>query len=162
MSLLETYQKEMNEAVEQIINKVEDLSEDVIRHKPSKEEWSIMEIICHVEEVIPYWMDELVRVVEAKGTEWGRGLQDEARLAAVAQSPMREVPDVLKGIKEAQQYANDQWTKLSDQDLALEAPHRNPKFGVKPMTFLVEHFITEHLFNHGKQIDRNLSKINEQ
>lgn len=159
MSLLKIYQNQMNEAIDGIVHKVERLSEDTIRVKPSEEEWSIMEIICHVEEIIPYWVDELTRVVDAGGTAWGRGLQDEARLAAVAQAPARNVSDVIEGIKKAQVYANAQLGKLSEQDLELEAPHRNPKFGTKPMTFLVEHFITEHLANHGKQIDRNLSKL---
>ncbi|WP_245934854.1 hypothetical protein [Paranoxybacillus vitaminiphilus] len=45
--------------------------------------------------------------------------------------------------------------------MSVEAPHRNPKFGVKPMTFLIEHFITEHLYNHGKQIERNISKYHQ-
>lgn len=161
MSLLKTYQHDMNESIDGIVNKVEGLSEDVIYYKPSEQEWSIIEIIGHVEEVIPYWVNEFVRVVEADGTDWGRGLQDKARLQAVAEAPSRNATDILNGIKEAQQYANAKWETLKEQDLSLEAPHRNPKFGVKPMSFLVEHFITGHLANHVKQIERNVSKYNQ-
>lgn len=161
MSLLKTYQNDMNKSIDGIVNMVEGLSEDEIYYKPSKEGWSIIEIIGHVEEVIPYWVNELVRVVEADGTEWGRGLQDEARLQAVAEAPSRNVTDILNGIKVAQQHANIKWETLKEEDLSLEAPHRNPKFGVKPMSFLVEHFITGHLANHEKQIAHNVSKYNQ-
>jgi uncharacterized damage-inducible protein DinB len=162
MSKIQQYQEEMNQSIDEIIEKAKTLSEEVIRWKPSAEEWSIMEILCHVEEIIGYWTRELVRVIQAGGTEWGRGLQDEARLAAVRQADQRAVSDVIQGIEQARQFANEQFASLSDADLALEAPHRNPKFGIKPMTFLVEHFITEHLANHNKQIERNLKKYESQ
>jgi uncharacterized damage-inducible protein DinB len=162
MSKIQQYQEEMNQSIDEMIKKAKTLPEEVIRWKPSAEEWSIMEILCHVEEVIGYWTRELVRVIRAGGTEWGRGLQDEARLAAVRQADQRAVSDVIQGIEQARQFANEQFASLSDADLALEAPHRNPKFGVKPMTFLVEHFITEHLANHNKQIERNLKKYEAQ
>jgi uncharacterized damage-inducible protein DinB len=158
MSKVKQYQEEMNKYIDEIIQKVEPLSEELIRWKPSEDEWSIIEILCHVEEVIRYWVNELVRVIQAGGTEWGRGLQDEARLAAVRQAEYRAIADVVNGIQEAKQNANEQFSKLNEEDLSIEAPHRNPKFGIKPMTFLVEHFLTEHLANHGKQIERNITK----
>ncbi|MGG1559236.1 DinB family protein [Geobacillus thermoleovorans] len=158
MPLIAQYRQEIKETVERIIQKVSSLTEEVIRWKPSADEWSIMEILCHVEEVIGYWTRELVRVIQAGGGEWGRGLNDEARLAAVRQADSRTVSDVIHGIKKAAKFADEQLERLRDDQLALEAPHRNPKFGVKPMTFLVEHFLTEHLAGHLRQIERNLGK----
>ncbi|AOL34345.1 DinB family protein [Geobacillus thermoleovorans] len=158
MPLIEQYRQEMKEVVKKIVQKVSPLTEDVIRWKPSADEWSIIEILCHVEEVIGYWTRELVRVIQAGGGEWGRGLNDEARLAAVRQADARAVSEVIRGIEQAATFADEQLAALSDEQLALEAPHRNPKFGVKPMTFLVEHFLTEHLAGHLRQIERNLRK----
>ncbi|MDG5788843.1 DinB family protein [Evansella sp. AB-P1] len=159
MDTVKNYQSDMNTHIDTIIHKVKALSEEEIRFKPAEDVWSIMEIICHVEEVIPYWMNELIRTIENPGTAWGRGLQDEARLAAVSRAPEREVKDVLVGIEEARNEANALWEKISDDQLKVVAPHRNPKFGVKPMTFLVEHFITDHLKKHGWQIERNVEEI---
>ncbi|ANB57778.1 dinB superfamily protein [Anoxybacillus sp. B7M1] len=158
MPLIAQYRKEIEEAVKKIIQKVSLLPEDVVRWKPSDDEWSIMEILCHVEEVIGYWTRELVRVIQAGGGEWGRGLNDEARLAAVCQADARAVSEVIHGIEQAAIWADEQLATLSDEQLALEAPHRNPKFGAKPMTFLVEHFLTEHLDGHLRQIERNLHR----
>ncbi|NNV06400.1 DinB family protein [Geobacillus sp. C56-T2] len=158
MPLIEQYRQEIKESVEKIIQKVSTLTEEEIRWKPSADEWSIMEILCHVEEVIGYWIRELVRVIQAGGGEWGRGLNDEARLAAVRQADVRHVDEVIHGIREAAELADQQLAALNDEQLALEAPHRNPKFGMKPMTFLIEHFLTEHLTGHLRQIERNLHK----
>jgi len=158
MPLIAQYRQEINETVEKITKKVLSFPEEMIRWKPSADEWSIMEILCHIEEVIGYWTRELTRVIQVGGGEWGRGLNDEARLAAVRQADARRVDEVIQGIKQAAEWADKQLGALNDEQLALEAPHRNPKFGMKPMTFLIEHFLTEHLAGHLKQIERNRRK----
>ena len=43
---------------------------------PTEEEWSILQILSHVKEATPYWLNEIKRVLEQPGCEWGRGLQD--------------------------------------------------------------------------------------
>ena len=42
-----------------MIGTVTRLSEETIRWKPSEEEWSIMQILCHVVEAVPYWLGEI-------------------------------------------------------------------------------------------------------
>ncbi|BAB05720.1 DinB family protein [Halalkalibacterium halodurans] len=158
MSQAHHYQSQLRSEITQLVQIVQPLSEEDIYWKPSHEEWSVMEILCHVEEMLFYWADEFVRVVEARGAEWGRGLQDEARLKAVSRAKERELTDVIDGILKAGHHAETQLASLSDEDLALQAPHRNPKFGVKPMSFLVEHFIIEHVQGHIRQIERTLEK----
>lgn len=159
MTTVRQYQSEMNNHIDEILDKAEKLSEEIIRWKPSDEEWSVVQILCHVEEVIVYWIDEFVRVVKAEGNaEWGRGLQHEARLEAVQKAEHRVVSDMMNGIQKAREYANEQLSQLKNETLLVEAPHRNPKFGVKSMDFLVKHFITEHLNNHRNQIERNIEK----
>ncbi|MBU9723190.1 MULTISPECIES: DinB family protein [Bacillaceae] len=159
MPSVKNYQQEMNNHIDGIVNRVKQLSDDEIHYKPAEDVWSVIEIIGHVEEVITYWTKELIRVIQDPDTSWGRGLQDEARLSAVANAPKRQVADILEGIEKARNDANDRWSEVSDKDLELQAPHRNPKFGVKPMSFLVEHFITDHLKNHLGQIERNLKEL---
>lgn len=145
--------------VDRLLARVEGLAEDIMRRKPSEHAWSVMEILCHVEEILDYWPSELVRVIEANGGEWGRGLQDERRLAAVARANERMPDDVVQGIRLAAATAQNRLLKLADEDFRLQAPHRNPKFGVKPMKFLADHFIIEHLEGHIGQIDRTLAAI---
>ncbi|MBO1626671.1 DinB family protein [Bacillus arachidis] len=159
MTTIRQYQSQMNNYIDEILNKVEKSSEEVILWKPSDEEWSVLQILCHVEEIIVYWIAEFGRVVKAEGkVEWGRGLQDEARLKAVQEAEHRVVSDVMNGIQKAKEYANEQLSQLKNEALLVKAPHRNPKFGMKSMDFLVKHFVTEHLNKHRNQIERNIEK----
>ena len=46
------------------------------------------------------------------------------------------------------------------ETLKQESPHRNfAKFGNKPVSFIIDHFIEEHVAGHAKQILRNLDKL---
>ncbi|WKB36081.1 DinB family protein [Terrilactibacillus sp. S3-3] len=82
-------------SLEQIIETTKGLTEAIIRKKPSEEEWSIMQILCHVLEVGPYWIGEIKKIQSNPQIKWGRGLKDEARLKAVETTDERSVSDVL-------------------------------------------------------------------
>lgn len=153
------YANQTKQLVDRILVRVQALPEDRLRKKPSEEAWSVMEILCHVEEVLVYWPEELARVLGNKGGDWGRGLQDERRLAAIARADQRTPEDVAEGIRLAGETAHSKLASMTEQDFRLEAPHRNPKFGVKPMSFLADHFIVEHLEGHIRQIERTLAAV---
>lgn len=146
----------INQSINQIVEISKDLGEDVLRFKPAEDAWSIMEILCHVEEAAPYWLNELAQVMASPGIEWGRGLQHEGRLHAVAQAGQRTRDEVLQGIIASQQKVRDVLGPLTAEDLAVESPSRNPRFGTKPMTFIVDHLLVEHMEKHLHQIKRNL------
>lgn len=147
-------------SLDQIIETVSGLSEETIRWNPSGEEWSIMQIISHLNEALPYWLGEIATVVRTPGSQWGRGLQDPARLAAVANTDQQSVADELKKLAQVKADVQSQLSGLSADTLAQESPHRNfAKFGNKPVFFIADHFIDEHAAGHYNQIQRNLSKI---
>jgi uncharacterized damage-inducible protein DinB len=142
-----------------IVETVSRLPDETIRWKPAPEVWSIQEILSHVEEAVPYWADEIRRVVASPGTEWGRGHQNEARLAAVAASSRRSATEVLAGIQKGVQEAIAVLGKLRDEDLSIESPSRNPRFGTKPMSFVLDHLLVAHLRGHLGQIERNIDQF---
>ena len=148
-------------SIDQIVETVTGLSVETIRWNPSEEEWSIMQILSHLAEAIPYWLGEVKTVVDNPGSQWGRGLQDPARLAAVTDTDRLSVEDVINQVKELKQQVETTLNPLDEESLAQENPHRNfAKFGNKPVSFIVDHFIDEHLSGHLGQIKRNLSKLN--
>jgi hypothetical protein len=53
-------------------------------------------------------------------------------------------------------------SSLTEEQLAIESPSRNPRFGTKPLSFIVDHLLVEHAAKHCGQIKRNLSKIANQ
>jgi len=135
------------------------LPEETIQWKPAPEVWSIHEILCHVEELLPYWSDEIRRVASTPGVEWGRGHANEARLAAVAASPTRNSKDVIAGVEKVTQHSVGVLNSLREEDLAIESPSRNPRFGVKPMSFVLNHLLVKHMRDHLGQIQRNLDQL---
>lgn len=151
----------IHESIDGIVQTVKGLSEEQIRFKPSEEAWSVQEIVAHVEEVIPYWLNEIERVRQTPGVEWGRGLQDEARLAAVAKAYDRPVSDMLNQIEGMKQLVADRLSGLTEEELKREAPSRNPRFGTKPASFIVDHLLVEHVAKHLGQIQRNLKQFEE-
>lgn len=151
----------VQQSLDQVIQISEGLSDDVLRWNPTEEEWSIMQILCHLVEAVPYWLNEIQQLLETPGKEWGRGLQHEGRLAAVEKSKVdsTSLADVLKDLAELKPQVEQTLNKLDEEKLAMEAPSRNPRFGTKPISFIVDHLLVEHAEKHVGQIQRNLSKV---
>ena len=55
----------------------------------------------------------------------------------------------------------DALTSLSDEDLAVEATSKNPRWGVKPASFVIDDLLVHHVAKHQGQIRRNISQFNE-
>lgn len=147
-------------SIDDIQGSVEGLDEKTIRWNPNEEEWSIIQIVSHLNEAIPYWLNEIERVVTKPGSKWGRGLADENRLAAVANPDQLEFKEEMKKLKEIQQSVSDCLNGLSETQLNEINPHRNfEKFGYKSVSFIIDHFLVEHVSNHSIQIKRNVSKL---
>ncbi|MFB6800666.1 DinB family protein [Peribacillus butanolivorans] len=148
------------QSIDHILETTANLSEKTIRCNPTEEEWSIMQILSHIAEAIPYWLGEVETVVATPGSKWGRGLQDPARLAAVTHTEKLSVDEVLKQVDELKNKVESGLGKLDEETLSKESPHRNfAKFGNKPVSYIVDHFIDDHVSGHYDQIKRNLSKI---
>ena len=157
--LLEESIQSVQELASEVMQTVTELPEDVLRWKPAESIWSITEILGHVEEATPYWAGEIQRVVKNPGTQWGRNHHDEARLAAVAAAPQRSTRDVIAGFSQAANGVVSSLRTLRERDLQIESPSRNARWGVKPMSFVLEHLIVSHLRGHRDQIMRNLSQF---
>ncbi|MFB7640720.1 DinB family protein [Peribacillus butanolivorans] len=148
------------QSIDHILETTANLSENTIRCNPTEEEWSIIQILSHIAEAIPYWLGEVETVVATPGSKWGRGLQDPARLAAVTDTEKLSVDEILKQVDELKYKVESGLGKLDEETLTKESPHRNfAKFGNKPVTYIVDHFIDDHVSGHYDQIKRNLSKI---
>ncbi|WP_100398697.1 DinB family protein [Bacillus sp. FJAT-44742] len=134
------------------------LPEEQIRWKPSDQEWSIMELLCHVEEFPLYFTGELENVLEHHAEKWGRNMQHQGRLDAVAAADDRQVEEVINGIHNTKKTTIDRLQNVKEHELNIEREHNIPKFGTKPMSFLVEHFLVEHLETHKNQFQRIITQ----
>ncbi|API93052.1 hypothetical protein J32TS6_14020 [Virgibacillus pantothenticus] len=160
---VEGYVESIHQSLDNILSIVSYLSEDMIRWKPSRDEWSILQILSHVGESTLFWLDEMDRVLEKPGTEWGRGLGHSGRLAAVEAPDKLTIDDAIAKVNGLKEEVTNRLSKVSEDRLTEENPHRNfGKFGNKPISFLIEHFLVEHVEGHYNQIQRNLTKLSEE
>lgn len=148
------------DSIENIISQVEKLPEETVYWKPSEDEWSIMQIITHLAEAIPYWAGEINRIKGQQTEAWGRGLMDETRLQTVSDEHISglTIAKVLSDLSKVPSLVEETIGALTTEELAITAPSRNPKFDGKPVAFIVDHLIVEHTAKHFGQIQRNLSK----
>lgn len=162
-SFRENSSKAVNETIKKMIECVQGLSEETVRWNPSKEEWSIMQIIAHVAEAIPYWLGEIEKIKENPSVQWGRGITDEVRVQSVSEENISSlsIESVLHELKAATEQTADVLNELTQEQLAIVAPCRNPRFDGKPVEFIISHLIVEHAEKHYGQIQRNLSKLDQ-
>jgi uncharacterized damage-inducible protein DinB len=138
---------------------VQRLPADLITWVPAPGVWSVMDILCHIREFIPFWTDEALRMVRRSDAQWGRDHTDAARLAAVADTRGYAIDEVLADIRRAARQAAEILLEFSDADLAVEATSVNPRWGRKPASFVVDHLLVQHVEKHLGQIRRNVTQF---
>lgn len=153
----------VSESIDRIIETVKGLSEETIRWNPTEDEWSIMQIMAHIVEALPYWVEEIDQLVQSPGKEWGRNHLHEPRLEAVRPATVDavSVDEMLQKLEKVKQQVKDGIENLTAEQLAAEAPSKNPNFGTKPLSFIIDHLIDQHVNKHEGQIQRNLSKVSK-
>ena len=125
------------------------------------ERWEAGEVWAHIAEFVPYWTAEALRMMERPSEAWGRDHTDRARLAAVTDTARCRLDDVVAEIRVAVKQAADTLRTLTDADLAVEAPSANPRWGVKPASFVIDQLLVHHVESHLKQIRRNVTQFYE-
>jgi fumarylpyruvate hydrolase len=145
-------------AAEELLGEVARLPPDLITWQPAADVWSVMDILCHVQEFVPYWTAQTMRVVEHPEELWGRDHTDRDRLAAVTNTSVRRLSDVQQAIRQAAAESAATLSRLSDSDLDIETTSRNPRWGRKPAHFIIDHLLIEHVEKHIGQIRRNVGQ----
>jgi hypothetical protein len=134
---------------------------ELVTWKPADDVWSVLEILCHIDEFVPFWTDETVSVVRDPGRQWGRDHTDTRRLAAVSTASTRDLPDVERSMRAGVAEAVRKLSALREADLQIEATSKNPRWGVKPAAFIVDDLLVHHVEKHLGQIRRNVAQYGE-
>jgi hypothetical protein len=125
--------------------------------EPAENEWTIMQNLAHIVEIMPYWAGEIEKLVATPGQNFGRTAQDERRLTAINEhgtDSLEQIKAVLPG-----SYArlDEVLSSLRDSDLELTGQHI--RYGEKPVGWLVEEYVTGHLSGHLEQIKECLAVV---
>jgi uncharacterized damage-inducible protein DinB len=152
---------QLTATTDRILAEVQQLPPELIHWVPAAGVWTVMDNLCHIREFVPFWTAETLRIVQRPTEQWGRDHTDTARLAAVTDTAAHTLGDVIADIRDAVRRSADTLKVLSELDLAVEATSRNPRWGVKPASFVVDQLLVHHLAKHQGQIRRNISQFNE-
>lgn len=148
-------------AAHELLWEVDRLPPDLARWRPAPDVWSVMDILCHAQEFIPYWTSQVLRAIRRPQELWGRDHTDGDRLAAVTNTSARTLSDLTEAVRAAANDAAAALSDLTDAELDVEATSRNPRFGRKPAHFIVDHLVVQHLEKHLGQVRRNVAQYQE-
>ena len=152
---------QLQTTTDEILAEVERLPPAIITWIPGEGVWSVMDILCHIREFVPFWTGETVRIVRRPDEQWGRDHTDTARLAAVTGTAANKLEEVLDDIRRLRRRSVETLSDLSDADLSVEATSRNPRWGLKPASFVIDHLLVQHVEKHLGQIRRNVTQFGQ-
>ena len=124
--------------------------------------WGPREVLAHTAEMLPYWMGELERVVEATGRSgsgpaaFGRTAADALRIGILERDrtlPLRELfARIATGIARWEQRLGQLAPGEGD------APGRHPTLGEMTADQLLARFVLTHLEEHARQLEAILDE----
>ncbi len=126
--------------------------------RPTEDEWSIMQSLAHIVELMPYWANEIEKLVAAPGQNFGRTMQHAGRLQAISEHGSDSLEQIRAALPGSYARLNAVLSSLQDSDLALTGHHF--KFGDQTLEWFIEDFVTHHLVSHLEQLKGCLAVVN--
>lgn len=146
---------------DELVAEVRGLPPELIFWIPGDGVWTVMDNLCHIREFVPFWTAEARQMVRFPSKPWGRDHAHAGRLAAVTNTAELRLDDVLDDIRREVEASASALEGLSDADLAVTATSVNPRWDVKPASFVVDHLLVQHVEKHLGQIRRNVRQFSE-
>jgi uncharacterized damage-inducible protein DinB len=126
--------------------------------RPAKDEWSIMQSLAHIVEFMPYWANEIEKLVAEPGQNFGRTMQHAGRLQAISEHGSDNLEQIRAALPGSYARLNAVLSSLQDSALTLTGHH--PVFGDQTLEWFTEHFVTRHLVGHLEQMRGCLAVVN--
>lgn len=135
--------------IQEMVTVIQDLEEETIRWNPAPEEWSMMQIVAHVSEAIPYWIDLTQRIIKDPNTKIDRGVFSESRLYAISEENTLSMSpeDAVDNLEKLPSLVEELLFSLTDEQFQEEA-----------VQYILDIEIIKHIEEHIHQMERNLSK----
>ena len=123
-----------------------------LRTSPGENEWSAMQTLGHVTEMIPYWLSHCRTLVAATGAppEFGRTPGSPERLAGVAHGATSEPRALLDQLRREVRAAASAIRGLSAAERSKRG--RNRERGEMTVADVIESFVVRHAEDHLGQV----------
>jgi hypothetical protein len=123
-----------------------------LRGAPNENEWSATQILGHMVEMIPYWLDHCRRLIAATGEPptFGRTLGSPERLAGVEQGAKGSPEDLARMLHEQVREAARSIREMSAAERSKKGMH--VRDGEMTVAEVIERFIVDHAEEHLVQV----------
>lgn len=122
-----------------------------LRTAPGENEWSAVQILGHITEMIPYWLHHCHRLIDAtEPPQFGRTLDAPERLAGVEQATTRDPEELLRLLNDEVQVAANIIRHLSPKKWGKTGVHLRQ--GEMTVAEIIEQLIVAHAEDHLAQI----------
>jgi uncharacterized damage-inducible protein DinB len=127
-----------------------------LRAAPGESEWSAMQTVGHMVEMIPYWLSHCRTLIAATGEppRFGRTLDAPERLAGVERGAMGTPDDLLRQLNDEVQAAAKAIRQMSAAERGKKGLHL--RRGEMSVADVVEVFVVAHAEEHLAQVQAAL------
>jgi uncharacterized damage-inducible protein DinB len=127
-----------------------------LRASPGENEWSVMQTLGHMVEMIPYWLGHCQTLMTASDEppRFGRTLDSPERLAGIERGAVGDVDELLRALSAEVQTAADAIRRMSAAERDRTGIH--PRHGAMTVAEVVETYIVAHAEEHLAQIEAAL------
>jgi hypothetical protein len=120
-------------------------------HSPEAS-WGPRETLAHLQEMLPFWLGEAERLIEAAGAPVtiGRAATDDVRLAIIERDRSLPMRELLARVQNGIDRWRRRWSELDDAERGREGTHVT--LGVLTVTDMAARFSVGHLEDHLDQL----------
>ena len=130
---------------------------DPLRAEPGETEWSALQVVGHLAEMIPYWLQQCQALIAAsEPPRFGRSLDAPERLAGVKRGTRLDADALLRLLDEAVQQAAATIRQMSPAERGKTGLH--PRMGEISVADAIETLIVAHAEDHLAQIEAALAR----
>jgi uncharacterized damage-inducible protein DinB len=143
--------------VADLLNAVRNLPDEALYLEPSDGEWSIMQNLAHVAEMLPYWAHQAEAIDRAPGQRFGRTHDDPVRISAIEEHSNDFIEAMLTRIETAAQDCIATLKALPPGAWSKSGAH--PSRGSMTVEQVVDAFIVGHVEAHRRQVEDALDAV---
>lgn len=127
-----------------------------LRASQDENEWSVMQTLGHIVEMIPYWLRHCETLMAATGEppRFGRTLDAPERLAGVERGATGELNELLRALNDEVRTAANAIRRMSAAERGRKGIH--PRHGEMTVAEVVETYIIAHAEEHLAQVQAAL------
>ncbi len=129
-----------------------------LRTSPGRNEWSAMQTLGHMAEMIPYWLNHCRTLIAVAGAPpaFGRTAGSPERLAGIAHGASADPDALLRQLHEAVRAAGSEIRQLSTTERGKRGI--SSERGEMTVAQVIESFIVDHAEEHLAQVQNALQR----